>query len=44
MNVFYILDRVVDRGGDSTIESFAVHLPFIEAVGLPHKFSGGSLY
>jgi hypothetical protein len=35
MNAFYIPDRVVDRGGDSTIESFIVHLPSIETVGLP---------
>jgi hypothetical protein len=35
---------VVDRGGDSTIESFVVHLPSIETVGLPPRFSGGSLY
>jgi hypothetical protein len=35
MNAFYIPDRVVDRGGDSTIESFVVHLPSIEIVGLP---------
>jgi hypothetical protein len=35
VNAFYIPDRVVDRGGDSTIESFVVHLPSIETVGLP---------
>jgi hypothetical protein len=35
MNAFYIPDRVVDRGGDSIIESFVVHLSSIEAVGLP---------
>jgi hypothetical protein len=35
MNAFYISDHVVDRGGDSTIESFVVHIPFIEIVGLP---------
>jgi hypothetical protein len=35
MNAFYIPDRVVDHGGDSTIESFAVHLLSIETVGLP---------
>jgi hypothetical protein len=31
MNAFYI----PDRGGDSTIESFVVHLPSIETIGLP---------
>jgi hypothetical protein len=35
MNAFYIPDCVVERGGDSTIESFVVHLPSIEIVGLP---------
>jgi hypothetical protein len=35
MNAFYIPDRVVDRGGDSTIESFVVHLLSIETIGLP---------
>jgi hypothetical protein len=35
MNAFYIPDRVVDRGGDRTIESFAIHLSSIEIVGLP---------
>jgi hypothetical protein len=35
MNAFYIPDHMVDHGGDSTIESFAVHLPSIETVGLP---------
>jgi hypothetical protein len=40
MNAFYIPDRVVDRGGDSTIESFVVHLPSIETVGLPPYFLG----
>jgi hypothetical protein len=40
MNAFYILERA----GDSTIESFVVHLPSIEIVGLPYRFSGGSLY
>jgi hypothetical protein len=44
MNVLDIPDHVVDRGGDSTIEFFAVHLPSIETVGFPHRFSGGSLY
>jgi hypothetical protein len=44
MNAFYILDRVVDRGGDGTIESFAFHILSIETVGLPHRFLGGSLY
>jgi hypothetical protein len=44
MNAFYILDRVVDRGGDNTIVSFVVHLPSTETVGLPQRFSGGSLY
>jgi hypothetical protein len=28
----YMLDRVVDRGGDSTIESFVVHPPCIGLV------------
>ena len=28
----YMLGRVVDRGGDSTIESFAVHPPCIGIV------------
>jgi hypothetical protein len=44
MNAFYIPDRVVDYGGDNTIESFAVHHPSIETVGLPHRLSEGSLY
>jgi hypothetical protein len=44
MDAFYIPDHAVHRGGDSTIEFFVVHLPFIETIGLPHRFSGGSLY
>jgi hypothetical protein len=32
MIAFYIPDPVVDRGGDNTIESFAVHLLSIETV------------
>ena len=28
-----ILDRVVDREGDSLVESFVVHLPFVGQVG-----------
>jgi hypothetical protein len=28
----YMLGRVVDHGGDSTIESFAVHPPYIGLV------------
>jgi hypothetical protein len=35
MNAFSIPDHVVDRGGDITIESFVVHIPSIETVGLP---------
>jgi hypothetical protein len=38
MNAFYIPDRVVDCGGDSIIESFAVHLSSKETVGPPHRF------
>jgi hypothetical protein len=41
MDAFYIPDRVEYRGGDSTIESFVVHLPSIETVGLPLRFSRG---
>jgi hypothetical protein len=45
MDAFYIPDRVVDHGGDNTIESFAVHLSSIETVGLrPYRMSGGSLF
>jgi hypothetical protein len=40
MNAFYIPDRVVDRGGDITIESFVVHLPSIETIGLPPYILG----
>jgi hypothetical protein len=29
----YILDRVVDHGGDNLLESFLVHLPFVGQVG-----------
>jgi len=29
----YILDRVVDREGDSLVESFVVHLLFVDQVG-----------
>jgi hypothetical protein len=43
MNAFYIPYHVVDRGGDNTIESFVVHLPSINIVGLPQRFSEGSL-
>jgi hypothetical protein len=28
-----IPDRVIDRGGDSLVESFVVHLPFVGQVG-----------
>jgi hypothetical protein len=35
MNAFYIPDRVIDRGGDRTIESFVVHLQSRETVGPP---------
>jgi hypothetical protein len=29
----YILDHVADREGDSLVESFVVHLPFVDQVG-----------
>ena len=29
----YIPDRVVDREGDSLVESFVIHLPFVGQVG-----------
>jgi hypothetical protein len=34
----YILDRVVDRGSDSPVESFVVHLPSIEQA--EHNYYG----
>ena len=43
-NAPYILDRVVDRGGDSPIESSIIHLPFVGLVGCSCDGSSQALF